>query len=261
MPGEDMDKLEEALVQAGRDLHYPPTPALSARVSAGLVDGERTRPRLYLRPALLLLAAVLLACGLLVAFPETRDVIAQFLGLRTVRIIPITPTPIVPTANPPIPTAVASPTRAPSAQCCRTTLADAGTRSRFRILLPAAETPSQVFLQDLPNFGPGAQQVILVFGDPGAPRFTLYEATNFLYGKIVSGGTVIEETQVKGQRALWLSGAPHLLVYLDASGHTQFESERSVSANTLAWEIGNVTYRLETNLTKEEAIRIAESLQ
>lgn len=261
MPEKDMDKLEQALVQAGRVLQYPTTPALAARVRASLAEGKRTRPRLYLRPALLLLAAVLLACGLLVAFPETRDVIAQFLGLRTVRIIPITPTPIVPPAQPLIPTAAPSPTPTQSAQCCRTTLADAGAHSRFRILLPSTETPSRAFFQDLPNFGTGAQQVILVFGDPDAPRFTLYEATNFLYGKIVSGGTVIQETQVKGQRALWLSGAPHLLVYLDPSGRTQFESERSVSANTLAWEIGNVTYRLETNLSKEEAIRIAESLQ
>ena len=260
MSEKDMDKLEQALVQAGRDLHYPSTPALAARVSASLAEGKGTRPRLYLRPALLFLVAVLLACGLVVAFPETRDAIAQFLGLRTIRIIPITPTPIVPTAQPSISTAVPSPALVPGAQCCRTTLVDATARSQFRILLPDSETPSQVFLQDLPNFG-AAQQAILVFGDPSAPRFTLYEATNFLYGKIVSGGTVIEETQVKGQRAIWLSGAPHLLVYLDSSGRTQFESERSISANTLAWEIGNVTYRLETNLSKEEAIRIAESLQ
>src|SRR5512135_910454 len=174
MPEEDMDKLEQALVQAGRDLHYRLTPMLAARVRASLAGGERTRPRLYLRPALLLLAAVLLACGLVAVFPETRDAIAQFLGLRTVRIIPITPTPVVPSAQPPIPTAAPSPTLEPGAQCCRTSLVDAGVRSRFRILLPVAETPSQVYLQDLPNFG-AAQQVILVFGDPDAPRFTLYE--------------------------------------------------------------------------------------
>jgi hypothetical protein len=174
-----------------------------------------------------------------------------------------TPTPtITVTPNPsmtPVPTP--SPTLTPilRAQCCETTLADARTRAKFKILLPPTESPTRMYLQNLPNFG-NAQQVILVFGDPNTPRFTLYEATNFLYGKMVGGGTMIEELQVSGQRALWLSGAPHLLVYLDANGQPQFGSERSVSANTLAWEIGDVTYRLETNASKEEAIRFAESL-
>ena len=69
--------------------------------------------------------------------------------------------------------------------------------------------------------------------------------------------------KVKDARALWLSGEPHILVYLDASGRPVTETERTVDASTLAWEsvVTGITYRLETKLSKEEAVRFAESLQ
>ncbi len=261
----ELEQLENALIRAGKSITYPATPPLAARVRAGLQVAPRRALSLP-RWAVVIATAIIVAIGLLIAFPAARDVLAQILGLRTVRIIFVTPTPtptITATPNPSVtPAATPLPTLTPTprAQCCETTLADARARTQFKILLPPSESPTRVYLQNLPNFG-NAQQIILVVGDPSAPRFTLYEATNFLYGKMVSGGTIIEETQVKGQRALWLSGAPHLLVYLDAKSQPQFEGERTVSANTLAWEIGDVTYRIETTTSKEEAIRFAESLQ
>ena len=130
-----------------------------------------------------------------------------------------------------------------------------------------------MFFQDQ-IFGAGsdAQQVILVFGDPSKPRFVLYQARSWLYqktiqsvGKEVGGGMGISETLVSGQRALWLTGAPHLLVTLDQSGNPIVGSERPVNASTLAWEVGTidngVTYRLETVFSLEEAIKFAESLK
>jgi hypothetical protein len=247
----EYEKLEQALVSAGRSIRYPPTPLLAVRIPTD----RASSPRFALWPQWLTPAAIALvvALALLLVFPDTREALAQLLGLRTIRIIPVTPT-----------TTAVTPQETPtlvSSQCCETTLAQAETKSQFKILLPPGEPPSRVYLQELPQFGGGAQQVILVFGDPASPRWTLYQATDFLYGKLVSGGTVVEETTVRGERALWLSGAPHMLIYLDPNGRAQFGVERSVTANTLAWEVGNVTYRIETNLSKEEAIRFAESLQ
>ncbi len=273
MPDNDFEKLEQALVRAGQAVIYPPTPALALRVRAALDQAPASRRQWLPRRTFVTLAALVIAAGLLLAFPEAREALAQFLGLRTIRILPVTPTPTltapatsvpgaqgVPGPTPTVPTAP-SPTRGGArVQCCSTTLGDVQARARFKILLPPSESPTRVYLQELPNFG-DAQQMILVFGDPNSPRFSLYEATGFLYGKLVSGGTVIEEAQVRGQRALWLSGAPHALVYLDANGQSQFQSEQTVNANTLAWEMGAVTYRLETNVSKDEAIRFAESLQ
>jgi hypothetical protein len=246
------EKLEQALVSAGRSIRFPPTPPLAVRIATHHAPSRRLAlsPR-WLMPAVVALAVAL---AMLLAFPDTREALAQLLGLRTIRIIPVTPTATTGTPE-------ATATLARSSQCCETTLADAETKSRFMILLPPGEPPSRVYLQELPQFGGGAQQVILVFGDPASPRLTLYEASDSLYGKLVSSGTVVEETTVKGERALWLSGAPHVLIYLDPNGRAQFDVERPVTANTLAWEVGNVTYRIESNLSKEEAIRFAESLR
>jgi hypothetical protein len=265
-PTDEFEQLENALMRAGRSIAYPETPALAAGVRAEL-EAPRRHALGLPRWALAALATLLIAAALLVAFPAARDALAQLLGLRTVQIFYVTPTP---TATPvpfatgtmtPLPTPFATPTAKPFTQCCETTLADAQARAKFKILLPPATAPSRVYLQDTTDFIPATQQSILLFGDPSAPTFTLYEATNILYGKLVGGGTTIEETQVNGQRALWLSGAPHILVYLDANGHPQFETEQVINANTLAWEIGNVTYRLETRASEAEAIRFAESLR
>ncbi len=276
----DFEKLENALIRAGKSIAYPETPPLAARVRAEL----HPKPRRALglpRWALTALAAMVIAVALLVAFPAARDALAQILGLRTIRIIFVTPTrPLPPTAPPSTtgerrrgegtPTATPPPTHtpAPRTQCCETTLADARAQAKFKILLPLTPKPSRVFVQDTSSFLSGSQQIIFVFGDPSAPTFTLYEATNVLYGKLLAvygtggeGGTIISETAVSGNRALWLSGAPHILVYLDANGQPQFATERTVNANTLGWEAGNVTYRLETSASEEEAIRFAESLR
>jgi hypothetical protein len=215
-----------------------------------------------------LIVALGLAIALLLAFPETRNAIAQFFGLNTIRIIPITPTPTpqISTPNPQMPTAPPQPTATPRTQCCETALAEAQARAKFKILLPPNQTPSRVHLQ---NIFDQWQQAILIFGDPNNPTFTLYQAHNAAYGKLiyankgVGPGTVIAETKVGELRALWITGEPHILIYLDARGQPVIDTERVVDVNTLAWEriAQGLTYRLETKQSKEEAIRFAESLR
>lgn len=258
----ELEKLEDALVRAGRSVAYPTTPSITARVRAELLSAPRHSLPHWAVAAVM---AIIVASGLLIAFPAARDALAQVLGLRTVRIIFVTQTPMIT----PTPTAIPLSTQTPAlrVQCCETTLANARAQAKFKILLPPTDSPTRVYLQNLLYFG-YAQQVVLVFGSLNAPRFTLFQATNILYGKMLAvygtggeGGTIITETTVNGHRALWLSGAPHVLVYLDANGQPQFTMERTVNANTLAWEIDSVTYRLETHTSEAEAIRFAESLR
>jgi len=98
----EFQKLEEALIEAGHAIEYPRTPPLAARVRtelAGQLNGEqrRDRPRRLdrarLRPALWVALAVVAALALLLIIPETREAIAQLLGLRTIRLIEATPAP------------------------------------------------------------------------------------------------------------------------------------------------------------------------
>jgi hypothetical protein len=66
----------------------------------------------------------------------------------------------------------------------------------------------------------------------------------------------IEETRVNGQPAVWAVGPYPLRLY---NGDLQFR--RLVDGHVLIWESGGVTYRLETDVSLEEAVRIAESLE
>jgi hypothetical protein len=269
----DFADLEQALIDAGRSIEYPAMPDIAARVRIRLQADRSRRPmrlQFRLRPALIVAAVIVIVLAALIAIPETREAIAQLLGLRTIHIIEVTPTPTIAHATPrPTPT----PGVVPFRQCCPTTLAEAQRKARFKILLPPDEQPAQVFFQDQ-IMGPGsdAQQLVLVFGDPQTPRLVLYEAQSWVYEKMVGvfakqvgSGTVLTETQVSGQRALWITGAPHILVTLDQSGKPILDTERPVNANTLAWEAGTIdngiTYRLETAISLEEAIKFAESLK
>ena len=80
------------------------------------------------------------------------------------------------------------------------------------------------------------------------------------FEKLVHGGqATVEEVRVNGRLAYWLSGDPHLLVYrLPGGGFV--EDTRRMVGDVLIWRDDELTYRLETSLGRDEAIRIAESI-
>jgi hypothetical protein len=79
------------------------------------------------------------------------------------------------------------------------------------------------------------------------------------FGKVLSAGTTLEPVMVNGGRGFWIEGAPHLIFYRDASGQVHDEQLR-LAGNTLLWEQDGLTLRLESALTKDEALRIAASV-
>lgn len=293
-------RLETALVRVGRELDYPATPALAVRVRAELVRGanglQPGAPRNRLRALVPIAAAILLALALLLALPTTRDAIGQILGLPSLRIFYITPTPVSsPTAQATaplsavatqaglVPSVTAEPRRTPTRGvmptptfqpftiCCEMSLAEARRRAHFPLLVPRGETPTKIYFQELYN---DAEQVVMVFGDPAQPRFTLYQAQRWIYAKMLQGGgfgkvvdpqTIVGEAQVRGVRALWFSGAPHIFMSLDVRGNPVYETRRVVDANTLVWETGDqdrgVIYRIESTLPLNQVAEIAESLE
>src|SRR5512144_2291715 len=96
---DEFQKLEEALIEVGRTIEVPRTPNLAARVRAALASERPRRPaQARWRPALVIALAILAAIALLLIIPETREAIAQLLGLRTIRITEVPPRP--PTALP-----------------------------------------------------------------------------------------------------------------------------------------------------------------
>lgn len=94
--------------------------------------------------------------------------------------------------------------------------------------------------------------------EPGSTedvRTSLHILTSgMMVGK--GGPRIVRETTVSGQRALWTEG-PYLLRVQNGN----YDLIRLVAGHVLVWEEDEITYRLETGLSLEEAVRLAESLE
>ena len=79
-------------------------------------------------------------------------------------------------------------------------------------------------------------------------------------GKMIASGTVVEPVQVGDGAGYWITGDPHVFFYMSPEGEHMEEGRRWVG-DALIWQRGAQTYRIETSLGRDEAIRIAESLE
>jgi hypothetical protein len=135
-----------------------------------------------------------------------------------------------------------------------TTLEQARRLAGFEVRLPSElGQPDRVYFQSV---GPA---VILVWeqaGAAGRPRLSLFIlGSTALLDKFQP--TVLERTEVGGETAYWTKG-PYLLAI---HGQRELKLDYLVQGNVLIWSEGPLTYRLESDLTLDEAVRIAESLE
>ncbi len=269
-------QFDEWLDSTARSFRYPATPTLGAGVAARLqaqpapgrwpeVPGLPTLfvETRWLRGLAAAVFAVLLATGLATALsPSVRAEIASFFRLGRVEVVRVEgplPTPTPPTAE--------------SREVAgRTTLAEARRMAGFDIGTPSYPEglgePDAVYFQDL---RPGGT-VVLVYEakpslalqprDAGKVLFALFQIrAEGVFQKSVPTSTTIQEPDVGVSRALWLEGFVHRIQYIDDKGETRTALERLVEGNTLIWEARGTTLRLETSSPREEAVKIAESLQ
>ena len=261
--------LGAALAVVGRDLAFPEVPDLAPAVVRRLEQmpvripvRERAAPVVRLPPVLrrpgrrvaLALAAVLILAG---------SAVAGGLLVRGVRIL-IAPEATTP---PPSPT-VSGPLGRTLFLGEEVTIARARQEVDFDLLVPtAAGLPEPVaYVDDDP---PGGRVSLVYRAGPSLPeteetgvgmlvmqfrgRFEL----PFLE-KLVRADQV-REVGVGGTPGYWVEGE-HTLVYLDERG-VSFDERSRVAGNTLLWQRGDLTLRLESALPMEEAIRIAESMR
>jgi hypothetical protein len=139
------------------------------------------------------------------------------------------------------------------------TLEQARERAGFDVVVPEAlGTPDAVYFQSGP---PAGGMVSFIYGTKSDPRALL---TQFAGGvdevvfKKIAPDTKVEAVAVDGQPAYWLEGA-HFFSYVDRQGDIQSEQVR-LAGNVLLWERGTRTLRLEADISKEEALRIAASV-
>jgi hypothetical protein len=80
------------------------------------------------------------------------------------------------------------------------------------------------------------------------------------YRKVLNAPARVTEVSVGGAPGFFISGPPHYFIYVDETGRDVDASHRVVG-DTLIWSNGPVTYRLESALDVDAAIRLAESLE
>ena len=244
-----MSELELALVDLGRHIDLPATPELAPGVRQRLAEGPTPRFAPGGRRALLIALAVLaVAVGAVIAVTQTRAAILEFFHLRGVTIERVGELPTVPVNDDFNKLLVGEPV----------TLEEAEELVSFEIVVPEAlGDPDGIYYQDSPPGG----MVSFVYGTLENPRvlFTQFRATvdQVIYKKVAST-TRIQPVEIEGRQGYFLSGDPHDFAYYDADQQFRQELVR-LAGNTLLWERGLLTLRLEADITLQEALKIARS--
>ncbi|MBL8162163.1 MAG: hypothetical protein JNJ61_09265, partial [Anaerolineae bacterium] len=187
------------------------------------------------RSVLRLAAALLIGLAVLLAVPQVRAAVLEFIRVGAVRLFSVPPPTVVPTATFNLPGL--------------TTLADAQTAAGFT-LPPEFGLPDQSYLP----FGDGALVTLVWLGADGQPRMIMEILQNELVGSkydVQSGQAVT----VNGVPGYWLKN-PHEVAYF-SDGR---ELLREVTHAVLLWADIERTYRLESDLTLEAARALAEAL-
>jgi hypothetical protein len=254
----ELIELEQLLRDLGRDLEWPATPTLAPAIRRQIVR----RPWFESRWAIAAAVAIL-ALAALLAYPPTREVIAHWFNLRT-RITQVT---VLPTPTPLPPGPIGQRLGLGSSS----TLPAARATVHWQVLVPSSlGDPDEVYVE-LPPVGPAGGEVTLVYSArPGISASARTGAavlvtevqgnlTSDSFGKTLGEGAAIEEVAVAGHSGYWITGTPHVFYFIDTAGNVRFETLR-LATNTLLIDEGGVIVRIEGDLTKTQAVKIAESL-
>lgn len=256
---------------------YPATPelrsavlaavvALPATVGAGRWAWSGGAPRRVALAA----AAVLVVVAATLAVPSSRTAVGEFLGLvegERIEVVPSTPTAVATAAGTsevgasgvgsPSVTPWPTPTRHPLATFGDpVSFGEVERALRFVPALVDGELPVSVYLLDYES----TLVVVLSY-----PAFDLWQARDTGFGYFSKGPILSDwiSTPAIGERfGYWIEGGSYMVRFVDEEGEVVAGSERTVDRNTLIWqgpESGRY-YRLESGLSLEEAVGIAEQL-
>ncbi len=230
---ENEDVWEMRVQQAAQQFIYPPTPDIAVNLRRpSRSDGSR---RVLQLGAVFILIAVVS----MVAIPEMRASVLGFLRIGAIRILQIEPT-----------ATWVNETRSSILNLPNETTLERAEVS-FRIPTYPPALPDRVFVQK-GDF----EMVSLVWLKDDDVWFSLHVLTE---NGFVEKGQVrnMQETEINGQWAVWLT-EPHPIIF---RLNEDRELAWQVQGHVLIWEDDGLTYRLEGDLTLDEARQIAESLE
>jgi hypothetical protein len=234
-----MSELELALNQLGRELDYPGTPDLTAAVRGRLAGAQR--PRRWRRSLVIALAALLVVVAALMAVPQSRSEILDWLGvgagtLRYVDELPKT-----------------DKAREDLALGERMSLEEARELTEFTIRVPTLDG-----LEEPDVYRGHVGQVSFLYGSEREPRLLITQLLGHgAFEKLLSTGTEIEVVTVDDAQGAWLEGQEHVLFFPDAGP----EAPRLVGNTLLLQRDDGVTVRIEADVPKRDALEIYRSMR
>lgn len=232
-----MSELELALRQLAVD--YPATPDLAGPVGRRLAEGRRPTRELR-RPLAIALAALVVVAGALMAVPQSRSAILDWLGIGGVTIHYVDELPATEKA------------REDLALGDRMSLAQARELAGFDVRVPAVEG-----LDDPVVYRGHVGQVSLLYGSEDEPRLLVTQLLGTgAYEKLLSTETDVEIVVEPDAEGAWLEGGEHVLFFPTLGP----ESQRLVGNTLLMQRDDGVTVRIEADIPKREALRIFRSM-
>jgi len=264
---EQPGRWEDQLRETARAFAYPPTPDLAPALRRRLAASGRPVPARRLPRWGWVVLILLLLSGLL-AVPQVRARLQEWLRIGSVQISVITATP--PAATQGVPAAAAPqiqtpPTATPARPLAllsagaETTLEAARQSLPFTIPLPAGPPgpPDHVFLPE-----PTGHAVVLVWLDPRQTdqiSLSLHILDSEVWAQKMLHG-LPDSITVNGAAGVWIVDE-HEIYLFDPRTGTRYTTPSLVTGNTLLWAADGLTYRLETGLGRDKAVRLAESLR
>ena len=258
--------LEQQLRLLAREVEFPPTPDLAGAVTRRLSESAAARRRRFparpriasaRRPLAIALAGLLVsAAAAFAASPGLRDAVLDAFGIGGVSVERRSELPPV----------------APGGGAGlgeRVSQAEAHDRANFRLLairLPSLADPDATYVREVR----GTPIVSFAYGSRSGPPASPHTGTGLLFaqfrarletellGKVVAM-TRVERVRIARAPGYWFEGPKHAVGYRTRRG-TLTETPR-LAGNTLVWQRGPITLRLEGEISRGRALRIARSVR
>ncbi len=234
------DTVEARLVALGEALEFP---RLDSLVDDVLTDLDDAPSHAHRRRPLLVAAAVLVVVAT-VAFvvPDSRETIAGWFGFDGLRVERVEVAPTLVTAP--------APTTPPIADVGTEVTSAAARVGVTPLVAPALGDPVAV---ETPLDG-----YVAVRYDEASLVVLPGTVEPELFTKLIGSDVQIRTVEVAGAPAYWITGDPHVLMYVDESGAVR---EARPAADTLVWQRGADIVRLEGDLLLDRALEVATSVR
>ena len=242
-----MSGLERELRMLAASLDWPEEPDVAPDVAGRLAQGPQTVGRTRRRITILAIAAAVAAFLAVLAVPPARTAILDWLGIGGARITRVDELPAV------------SPTRSLDVLGDPTTLADARTHAGFGFADPPRDEPAPTEIRLEPGlrvsyvWREGARVRLLITQFPGRV------GDPALSKKLAGEATRIEQLDLAGDPAVWLEGAPHVVLFVAPDGSVR-EDESRLAGNTLLVDRGGTPVRIEGDLRRDDAVALASAM-